>query len=611
MQNRLSRESAHSGIVFTLLIAIMVLPAPGCALAGQVRIHDIQGNTRLSPLDGQSVSGVPGIVTGVRDYGSSQGFWFQDAHPDNDPATSEGIFVSTRRVSPTVDIGDSVTVDAKVQEYYPAGTDSSGQSVTELVDATVHVVSKGNAVPAPVVLDASDVPQAYVPAAPQPGQSIESLRLEPKQYALDLYESLEGMNVEVDNAHVVGPTDKYHELWVTTKPNENPTQRGGTIYCGYDQPNGGRLQVQTLIPMAREAFPDANVGDYFVGPICGPMDYNRYGGYTIMANTMGTLKSGGIKPQMVGKAGSEDELSLATYNVENLSPVDSDAKFARLGKGIVVNLGSPDIVALEEIQDNDGPKDDGVVAADQTMRKFIAAIKAAGGPAYDWRGIDPQDKADGGQPGGNIRQVLMFNPARVTFTDIPGGDATTAVEITTENGKVGLTLSPGRIAPSEAAWNACRKALAAQFVFGGRTVFVIADHFKSKFGDQDLDSRFQPPAHISEVKRRAQSVSEHDFVRKLLAADPKALVVVLGDLNDYPFSPALKPLTEDGLLRDLITTLPVNQQYSYVFHGNSQALDHILVSPAVHVSDYMVVHINSEFAHQTSDHEPQVLRMRP
>ena len=58
-----------------------------------------------------------------------------------------------------------------------------------------------------------------------------------------------------------------------------------------------------------------------------------------------------------------------------------------------------------------------MVAADQTLTKLTDAIVAAGGPHYDWREIDPVDDQDGGQPGGNIRVVFLFNPARVAFVD--------------------------------------------------------------------------------------------------------------------------------------------------------------------------------------------------
>jgi predicted extracellular nuclease len=95
-------------------------------------------------------------------------------------------------------------------------------------------------------------------------------------------------------------------------------------------------------------------------------------------------------------------------------------------------------------------------------------------------------------------------------------------------------------------------------------------------------------------------------------------VVVVGDLNDYQFSPALKVLTtgtSDGTgkptLTDLITTLPANQQYTYDFQGQSEVLDHILLTKSIKKFTYQVVHINAEFANQTSDHDPQVVDIKP
>jgi predicted extracellular nuclease len=51
-----------------------------------------------------------------------------------------------------------------------------------------------------------------------------------------------------------------------------------------------------------------------------------------------------------------------------------------------------------------------VVAADQTIAKLTAAVAAAGGPGYSYREIDPVNDQDGGQPGGNIRVVFLYNP---------------------------------------------------------------------------------------------------------------------------------------------------------------------------------------------------------
>ncbi|MFE0460328.1 lamin tail domain-containing protein [Kitasatospora sp. NPDC058965] len=589
-------------------------PAP---TPGPLRIHDIQGTSWVSPQNGKTVSNVPGIVTAVRTSGT-KGFWIQDPQPDDNPATSEGLFVYTS-AAPTVAVGDSVLVSGKVSDYYPLASGdtaatTSNLSVTELTGPTVAALSSGNPLPAPIVLNAATVPDAYAPDLG--GASIESTPITPTRSALDFYESIEGMRVEVDDARVVGPSDKYGEQYVTTRPDQAATYRGGTELLGENQVPSGLLEV---VP-TDGSNPGVDVGDQLGGATVGPIDYSQYGGYLLAAATVGTPVHNHLAP-VTATAPDAKSLSVATYNVENLAPSDPDAKFQRLAAGVVTNLASPDIVAVEEIQDNSGATDDGTVAADQTLAKLTAAVSAAGGPAYQYREIDPVNDHDGGQPGGNIRTVFLFNPARVSFVDT--GDAavdrsTTGTQVVKEHGKPALTLSPGRIDPANPVWTASRKPLVGQFSFRGQDVFVIANHFDAKLGDQNQFGRYQYPAQSSTVQRAGQAQVEHDFVQQLLAVDKKADVVAVGDLNDYQFSPALNALTTgtaDGtgqrVLTDLITTLPQDQQYTYVYDGISQVLDHILVSQGARDVKYQVVHVNSEFSNQASDHDPQVVQFRP
>ncbi|WP_405919271.1 endonuclease/exonuclease/phosphatase family protein [Streptomyces longwoodensis] len=585
----------------------LVLVSPAHAAA--VRIHDVQGTTRTSPYAGQKVTDVAGIVTGVRTYGSSKGFWIQDPNPDDDPATSEGVFVFTSS-TPKVAVGDSVTVSGTVSEFVPGGTASGNQSVTEITKPTVTVLSSGNAVPAATVIDARSVPAAYAPAGdPAANNSVNGLPLRPSTYALDHYESLEGMNVQVADTRVVTATDPYTELWVTVKPRENASRRGGTVYGSYGAQNTGRLQIQSL--GATADFPVANVGDVLEGTTAGPLDYNQFGGYTLVANQLGTLRSAGLERESTEKQ-KNGELAVATYNVENLDP--SDATFEAHASAIVNNLKSPDIVSLEEIQDNNGATDDGTVAADVTVNKLIDAIVAAGGPRYDWRSIDPANDTDGGEPGGNIRQVFLFNPERVSFTDRAGGDATTAVGVQRLRGKAALTVSPGRIDPADTAWKSSRKPLVGEFVFRGRTVIVIANHFNSKGGDQGLTAQYQPPVRSSETQRHQQATLVNAFVKDVLDTQKNADVIALGDINDFEFSGTAQILEGDGELWSAIKSLPKSERYTYDYQGNQQVLDQILVSPSIRRGcdfEYDSVHINSEFHDQISDHDPQVLRFHP
>ncbi|MGW3291665.1 endonuclease/exonuclease/phosphatase family protein [Streptomyces sp. NPDC001002] len=606
--------SKSSARLAALTVAAVCSAASTVALtspahADSLRIHDVQGTTRTSPYAGQKVTDVPGIVTGTRTYGSSRGFWLQDPTPDDNPATSEGVFVFTSS-TPKVAVGDSVTVTGTVSEYVPGGTSTGNQSLTEITKPTITTVSTGNAVPAPTVIRSKSVPNRYSPAGDTAANgSVNGLTLQPKKYALDYYESLEGMNVQVKNTRVVTATDPYAELWVTVKPHENQTRRGGTLYGSYDSQNTGRLQIQSLGAVAD--FPVANVGDTLTGTTTGPMDFNQYGGYTLVASELGTLKSGGLKRETTQKQ-SRDELAVATYNVENLDP--TDATFEEHASAIVNNLKSPDIVSLEEIQDNNGAKDDGTVAADVTVNKLIDAIVAAGGPKYQWRSIDPTNDTDGGEPGGNIRQVFLFNPERVSFTDRAGGNATTAVGVTKVHGKAALTASPGRVDPTNEAWTTSRKPLAGEFVFRGKTVFVIANHLNSKGGDYGLTSQYQPVPRSSEIQRHKQATLVNAFVKSILDVQKNADVITLGDINDFEFSDTTKILEGDGELWSAIKSLPKSERYTYDYQGNQQVLDQILISPSIRRDcdfEYDSVHINSEFNDQISDHDPQVLRFRP
>lgn len=614
MSSRLARTSALT--VAALCSTLLVLPASSAAEkpAKAPRLHDIQGSTRISPYAGEHVTDVPGVVTAVRGFGKARGFWMQDPKPDRDPATSEGIFVFTGEETPDVKTGDRVRVSGDVTEYYPGGEGAGGQSVTQLTGAEWTVGGRGERLPRAVRLDAERVPDAYAPQA-EDGGNIEPLPLRPDEYALDLYESLEGMRTQLRNAPVTGPTTKYDELWVTADPEQNPTARGGTLYGGYDQQNGARLKVSSLLPLDEHPFPRANVGDALRGTTAGPLDYDNFGGYTVRATTMGELKDNELKREKTRKQ-HKGQLSVATYNVENLSPVSEPEKFTRLADALVKNLASPDIVAVEEVQDNTGPEDDGTVAADKTLDRLTAAIEEAGGPAYEWRQISPEDKADGGQPGGNIRVAFLYNPERVSFTDREGGDATTAVEVDDDDGTPKLSANPGRIEPGDAAWEASRKSLAGEFTFRGRQVFVVANHFSSKGGgdlegDQPLEGRNQPPVRYSEPQRVEQAKLINSFVRDVQSVDPDAAVIAAGDLNDFPFSPSLDAMRDGGALTSPMEQLPEDEHYGYVFNGNSQVLDHALTSPGAGPVEYDIVHINAEFHDQASDHDPSVLRLRP
>ena len=90
----------------------------------------------------------------------------------------------------------------------------------------------------------------------------------------------------------------------------------------------------------------------------------------------------------------------------------TEDRVAQLAETIVVNLAAPDLLVLEEVQDNTGPVDDEEIGADVTSGALISAIQTAGGPRYQYRDIPPRDDRDGGAPGGNIRVGFLFRTDR-------------------------------------------------------------------------------------------------------------------------------------------------------------------------------------------------------
>jgi len=568
-----------------------------------VEIHHLQGASHTSPLAGRMVSGVAGIVTAKL----GNGFYLQGPTPDATESTSEAIFVFTSS-TPTVNVGDDVRVRGRVVEFRPGGAGSTNLTTTEITGPTITTLSTGNALPATTVLGAGGrIPPSMVIEDDATGSVETSGVFDPAQDGIDFYESLEAMRVQVNDARVVGPRSQFGEIPVVGDDSATAgvdTVRGGVVISP-DDFNPERIILDDTIL----ATPVVNVADGFTTSVMGVLDYS-FGNFKLNVTSPLARVDGGLERE-VTRLPTDREIVVGTYNVENLDPDDEDA-FARHADLIVNDLRSPDLIAIEEIQDNDGPANTAVTDASVTWNRLIAAIQAVGGPAYAFRQIDPVDDQDGGEPGGNIRVGFLFRTDRgLSFVDRPGGDSTTPTTVVDHPSGPRLSSSPGRVDPQDAAWAATRKPLAGEFRMRGKKVFVIANHFSSKGGDQPLFGRFQPPARSSEVARHAQAQSVNDFVDDILAADPEANVIVLGDINDFEFSQTVEIL-EGGVMTTLMDSLPKAERYSYVFEGNSQVLDQILVSNNLMGSfgiEYDPVHVNSEFADQASDHDPQVARL--
>jgi predicted extracellular nuclease len=312
--------------------------------------------------------------------------------------------------------------------------------------------------------------------------------------------------------------------------------------------------------------------------------------------------------------------------VLNLSAVaNDDEQRAKIANQIVFNLREPDIIGLQEIQDNNGDISDcpeapsdcaGVLDATETLERLVEAIVDAGGPAYEFFTEDPlvettDDNRDddpdtfGGISLGNIRNAFLYNPDRVELIEYTG--------LTRD-----VLAARGVSVPT--AFDFSRDPLEGVFRFKGKTVKVINNHFSSRFGSTPIFGGPQPFVQAAEDAREDQSLAMYEVARAILEEDDDANVIVLGDLNTFEFTNDLAEILPgaggERVLENLISVERSDNKYSFNFEGNSQVLDHIFVSESLAPNARLeIIHVNTDFPRlftdvTASDHEPLLARLK-
>ncbi len=231
--------------------------------AAPMSVARLQGAGHRSPVEGWWVGGVEGVVTAVDGTGRDPGFFLESAAPDGDDATSEGIFVAWRAAAKLAP-GQAVAVHGRVEE--PA--QGKGLPVTRLRAGEVSpLVSPLVLPPAARLVGGGGIPRRI------DGDGLT--RFAPADDAIDFWESLEGMRVEVPPGDVVGPTASYGEL-VMRPDGAAPVVRTGVggVRLG---PEGPDLERVLLGRRLLAAFPTLDVGDRVGGedgPFVGVVDYS-------------------------------------------------------------------------------------------------------------------------------------------------------------------------------------------------------------------------------------------------------------------------------------------------------------------------------------------------
>ncbi|HET6842310.1 MAG TPA: PxKF domain-containing protein [Candidatus Angelobacter sp.] len=580
-------------------IALTVTAAPL-----QLSIHDIQGNGDTSPFTGRFVS-TRGIVTGVK----SNGFFIQnaDVDADGDPQTSEGVFVFTSS-APTAAaaVGNLVQVTGTVNEFIP-GSDPNSPPSTEISGSpAITLISTGNPLPTPVVLTVSDTD----PAGP-----------------IDQLERFEGMRVHVNMLNVTAPTDG-------TVSEANATSTSNGIFYGvlpgiarpFREPG---VQLPDPLPPGSPAnVPrfDSNpelirvdsgalIGSLkldvtsgaTVSQLTGPLDFSSRS-YTILTDPgSGAVISGNVSATPVPVAAA-NELTIASFNMERFfdtinDPATSDvaltpAAFAnRLNKASlairnVLNL--PDIIGVEEMEN--------LATLQAVADKVNADAVAAGQPNPNYQPF----LVEGNDVGGIDVGLLVKDKINVISVEQAGKDTTF---IQPDGSSALLNDRPPLVLTATASQPGSDTSL---------PFTMVVNHLRSLLGVDD-------PVDGPRVRAKRQAQAE--FLANLLQSHQAAgeNVISVCDCNAFDFNDGYvdilgtilgRPTPVDQVVNaspdlvdpdftDLVTTLPREQQYSFVFNGSAQVLDHVIVNPG------LLANV-SRFAYARNDADfPEVFRNDP
>jgi predicted extracellular nuclease len=507
------------------------VPTPGAENVGPpppvfARIYEIQGSGLVSPFADSTVITAGNVVTGV----TYNGFFMmtQIDSTDNDPETSDGIFVYTGS-TPTVAVGDLVNVTGTVTEYY---------ELTEIIDVTeITVTASGITLPSYIVFD-ENTPS---PNQPQPANAIERY---------------EGMLVRFSDGIASGPTDQYGDVPVIAGP-DRAYREPGIVYPGlpglpvWD----GNPEVFYMNPDAL-GFTDVSIpAEAEIINAEGVLTY-AYGEYTLLPST---LTYSGVSELVPVRAKEEGEVSIATQNMYRLFEGDSDFndRLIKLSLQIREVLGAPEILAVQEVENL------------STLQALANRISTDDPSIVYTPYLEEGNDVGGIDVGFMVRSSVVVD----SVTQI-GKDVTFSYD-----GSL-LHDRPPLILEADIMSNGTPFPI---------TVMVI--HNRSFSGIDGSDStrvrlkRYEQAYWISERIQELQT--DRPDIHLVVTGDFNAYQFtdgyadILGQLTGNLDSlGALLPGVDivNPNLTNQVTSLSPAEQYSYSYEGDAQVLDHILTS---------------------------------
>jgi predicted extracellular nuclease len=548
-------------------------------------ICEVQGRGLKSGMAGRVVT-IRGVVTAV----DRRGFFLQSVKPGADALVSDAIYVFSPKWSAHKDALLEVT--GQVVDFVKV---DNGKPMTQIKLSDVRLLKKRGPRITPFELTADNVPADSVELA-------------------TFLNGLEGMlvSIEVGQTFIApsNPFGDYVLILDADKPVEGVTRtaQGGVLV---DHRNASRWYPGFRITDYENA-PRVNVGTKLLSPVTGPLKY-RVEAYQVGVDHPIKIEFADYTPGNSYLKPEAGFLTIMTLNGFNLDmhveskalvknprqDVDDDwgdGRFHSLAQAVVSQANVPDIVALQEIQDNDGAEISSVVDATLTYQGLIKTIRQLCDVEYQWVDIAPGVDTDGGQPGGSIRNGYLYNPQRVEM----------------------VTGSVRVLGADETAFEGSRKPLVTQFreKSSGGTLVCINVHLASKRHQRGIFSPDKPGYDSKLPVRVKQAAIIRD---ELMMLRQQGLdYYVTGDFNDTEESETLLTLVGDEST-NLVNQLAPEERYDYNHRGKLQVLMHGVVPKelAEQRAAYEIIHGNElvgiqpgQTSDKASDHAYVIVKIR-
>ncbi|MES2316883.1 MAG: ExeM/NucH family extracellular endonuclease [Pseudomonadota bacterium] len=514
--------------------AMPACPAPTLVV---YNINAVQGSGALSPLVGKTIA-VQGVVTG--DFQAStklKGFFMQQAEADNDPKTSEGIFVYAPDNPVQVALGQVVQVSGTVEEFKSGTTDP--ERSTQIGQVTkIEICGAGP------VIAATTVALPFVNAAD--------------------FEAVEGMLITIPQTLTVADTanlGRFGELSLVA---------GGRMFTPYSHPtitdpakvidlnahsqilldDGSTASNPSPIPHLSATGTDGTrrTGDTIAG-LRGILTwgFDTWRVHPLAAVPFVATNPRPATPPAVGGTLRGGSMNVLNYFTQLGSRGANTAlELTRQRDKIVAAVEglNADVLGLMEIQND----------PTTTIGNLVAAVNAKMG-ANTYKYIISSPGTD------EIKVAIIYKPARVSPIGNPKVPTDTDFIV---NGGF-------------------RPPMAQRFAANDNhgNFWMVVNHLKSKggcpSGATNVDAEYGQGCWNASRVRQANALTR--WVASLVSVSGEKDVLMVGDYNSYINEDPIKAIEAAGY-ENLIKRLPPAARYSYVFDGQSGSLDHAIVSSA-------------------------------